>query len=96
MVGVQRHRQLHHLQLVQVVLVEHRHGQDQAVLLQFVLDQEAVLQFGLEVPYHLVRLLHQVLRVVQVEQQLQLRRLHVQVLRNHQREFKNQQKQSKG
>jgi len=90
-VGVQHHRH-RHLLLVQVVPVEHHHGQEPAVLRRFDQVLEVVLQFVLEVLRPLVRLLHhlhQVHRVVQVEQQLQLRRLHVRVLRNRQREFKN-------
>jgi hypothetical protein len=88
-VEVQRHHQRHHLQLVQDVLVEPLRVQDQMVQHRFDQVLEVVRQFALEVLRHQVRNLHQVHWVVRVEQQLQQHRLHVRVLRNRQKEFKN-------
>jgi hypothetical protein len=92
MVEVQHHHQHHHLRLVQDVLVERHRVRDQVVQHRFDQVLEVVLQFVLEVlrhRAHQLRHLHQVHRVDQVEQQLQLRRLHVRVLRNRQKEFKS-------
>jgi hypothetical protein len=88
-VEVQHHHHRHRLQLVQDVLVEPHRVQDQVVQHRFDQVLEVVRQFALEVLRHQVHHLHQVHRVVQVGQQLQLRRLHVRVLRNRQKEFKS-------